>query len=536
MSIVTSHAAHIALLEQLVEFAPDALLVVNAQGRIVLVNSTTQTLFGFPPTELLDKPIETLVPDRLRSLHVRHRAEYEDTPRTREMGAALSGLLATRADGSEFPVEIRLSPLHVGGETLVAAAVRDVTDRRQVAAQLRAARREADRANAAKSRFLATASHDLRQPLQALQLLNAAAQKNTTDTTLQELLARQQEALESMGRLLNALLDISKLEAGRIQPQWEAIDLTLLCRQLHQQYAPLAGARGLDLKLQPAEHCIRTDRTLFRQLLENILGNAIKYTERGMVTLSCAGHGDGLRITVADTGVGIAPEHLAAIFEEFYQIGQQETARGLGLGLAIVRRIARLLQLEVAVNSTAGSGTEFHIDIPAQLLASAPAAMAAGAATADTGIRAAIMLIEDDTAVRQALSFYLRTVGHSVTATASIAEAEQALEAAAQAPDLIISDYHLGKSTSSNATGIDAILHLRQRAGTQIPALLLSGDTSSALRLTAEVPACRMLSKPVDGQALAAAIDVSLDATAPAAAGDWAVSGDEPVSAGKSCG
>jgi PAS domain S-box-containing protein len=482
--------------ENLVEFAPDALLVVNSAGTIIFANGTADVLFGFSKGELRGQPIERLVPEQLRRQHTGHRARYTDNPHLREMGAAVNELLGMRRDGSEFPVEIRLSPIAIGDERMFAAAVRDVTDRRRAAQLLRIAQQEADHANATKSRFLATASHDLRQPLQALLLLNAALLQQVLEPNAREMLARGGDALDSMARLLNVLLDISKLEAGSIRPDIEDVSVAELFEALRQEFDSLAGLRGLTLSVSPTPHYVKTDRTLFRQLLENLIANAIKFTETGGIKLGCLSGTDGLVITVADTGIGIAPDKIGAIFDDFYQV-DRAYGQGIGLGLAIVRRIASLLGLSVDVSSEPGKGTRFQVGVPAAMVANllpTPPAEVASARSLTPVSGAVILLIEDDDAVRSATEFYLRAFGHVAIAAASIDDAERALESASRTPDLILSDYHLG----SGQTGLDAINRLRSRAGRTLPALLLSGDTSTATRELAQVQACRILSKPVN--------------------------------------
>ncbi|MBX3703529.1 MAG: PAS domain S-box protein [Steroidobacteraceae bacterium] len=496
-----------SLLADLVESAPDALLVVDAQGRIAFANRMAEQLFGYEASELCGSPIERLIPERIRTLHVEHRARFLAQPRTREMGATAIDLVAVRRDGNEFPVEIRLSPLGSGARRFVAAAVRDVTDRRHMVRVLHAAQAEAERANVAKTRFLATASHDLRQPLQTLQLLNAALRRRVSDAEARELLAREREAVDAMTGLLNSLLDVSRLEAANIQPRIEEFGVEGLFEALRNEFGAIAEARSLEFSVTAVvARGLRTDRTLLRQLLENLVGNAIKYTEAGSVRLACRADGDGLMMTVTDTGIGIPASRLDRIFDEYYQIGQSGHY-GVGLGLAIVKRIAALLDLGVAVQSEPGRGTEFRISIPPALVtqaakpepASAPASAAAAAG-------AVILLVEDDAAVRGATELYLRAIGHTPIATASRAEAESVLAAGGRRPDLIISDYHLG----GGETGVDAIVSVRKQMGRTLPALLLSGDTSTALRQHADLPACRILSKPVDVEQLSSAIAGSL--------------------------
>jgi PAS domain S-box-containing protein len=498
-----------ALLENLVEFAPDALLVVDGRGRIVLANAAAEKLFGFDCSELLGTSIERLIPERLRALHARHRQDYAQSPRTREMGAATAELVAVRKDGSEFPVEIRLSPVRLDGQALVAAAVRDGTDRRQAVEVLKAAQQEADRANAAKSRLLATASHDLRQPLQALQLLNAALQQQIDQPEAQELLVRQSEALESMAHLLNSLLDLSRLEAGAVKPEIEEVSLAEVFGALQRAFEPLAEARGLTLSVSAELRYVRTDRTLFRQLLENLLANALKFTETGGVRLGCCMQPDRLVIEVADSGIGISGEQLERIFDEYYQLDRGRH-QGVGLGLSIVKRIAAQLGLTLDASSEPGRGTTFRVGIPAEQVCGTalPTRRPRRDVRPERPVGGAlVLLVEDDDAVRTATEFYLKTVGHTVISAPRIAAAERALQTAPRMPDLIITDYHLG----GGETGLEAIARLREQAGRPLPALVLSGDTSPALMKLAEQGACRVLSKPVDVRSLVVEISRILE-------------------------
>lgn len=519
-----------ALLENLFEFAPDAMLVVDGRGRIILANGTAEKLFGFGRDELVGESIERLVPERLRSIHVRHRADYSHNPRTREMGAAATELVAVRKDGSEFPAEIRLAPIQLNGEALVAAAVRDGTDRRQAVQVLRAAQQEADRASAAKSRLLATASHDLRQPLQALQLLNAALQQQIAEPEVQELLVRQSEALEAMTDLLNSLLDLSRLEAGAVKPEIEEVSIAEVFGALQRAFEPLAEARGLTLTVNAELRYLRTDRTLFRQLLENLLANALKFTESGGVRLECRSGPEGLVIEVADSGIGITSEQLEHIFDEYYQLNRGR--EGVGLGLSIVKRIAAQLGLSLDAASEPGRGTTFRVGIPADQLCGSSTRThrpRRDIRTARQATGALVLLVEDDDAVRTATEFYLKTVGHTAISAARISAAEEALASAPRLPDLIITDYHLG----GGETGLQAIARLRARAGRQLPALVLSGDTSPALLKLAEEDACRVLSKPVDVKSLIIEISRILENGPQAGAPGSTVAG-APATAGAS--
>src|ERR1700692_3211864 len=278
-----------SIAQRLLQFSPDAMLVVDAQGIIRFSNETSSSLFGYTPEQLIGQPIKLLIPERFHTRHAAHVSSSVRQPASREMGARISDLFARRADGSEFPAGIRLSPFRDGEQSYVAAAIRDMTERRSISDALVAAREEADRANRAKSRFLATASHDLRQPLQAIRLINASMQKLTEQAPdLSELVHQQEGAIDGAARLLNALLDISRLESGAIEPQLSAVSLAAAFEDLAREFEPAAAAQNLELRLADTRVVMSTDRTLFTQLLQNLIGNAIKYTERGYVRVSQA--------------------------------------------------------------------------------------------------------------------------------------------------------------------------------------------------------------------------------------------------------
>lgn len=491
---------------QLLRYAPDALVVVDSEGIIRFANETVRTLLGHEPADLEGKSIDLLVPERLRSRHGSHVANYMRAPRDREMGVAIADLAARRADGSEFPAAIRLAHFDVGGATFVAAAIRDVTERRRINAALVLAREEADRANRAKSRFLASASHDLRQPLQTVRLLNASMTRMVTDPEVGALLRRQEQAIESMTRMLNGLLDISRLESGAIEPQFAYVRVSDLLNELRLQFEPVVRSRGILLYVKTDEIVLRTDPTLFTQLLENVLGNAVKYTDSGSVSLSCALHADGVRIEIEDTGIGIPQEKIERIFDEYYQVDSSGTRRaGVGLGLAIVREVSRLLGYRTRVESQVGVGTHVRIDIPREAIAPADSVVDAREAPTATrhGTRVKLVFIEDNEAVRVATELFLRLEGFEVVSAATTDAAQQLL-AELKGDELMIVDYHL----EGNRTGLEFVASARQRLGSDLPAIVLSGDLPSVRRvLKSPVPRCRFLSKPVDTAALLQAID-----------------------------
>ncbi len=353
------------LVRSVLESAPDAMIVIDGTGTVLFANRQVSALFGYEKTEVVGHPVEKLLPERFRGRHVAHRNQYASTVRVRPMGIGLD-LFALRKDGSEFPVEISLSPIEQGNDIIVAAAIRDVTDRMRVEREIREARATADRANLGKSRFLATASHDLRQPLQALALLNGALRRFGHDPDVQEALDQQEQAIAAMSRLLNTLLDVSKLESGAVKPDITDFKVSLLLEELRREFAGLAANKGLQLLVEPTNTRARSDPALIGQALKNLVSNAIKYTSSGWVRLRANDRGAFVRVEVADSGLGISAEHLPLIFDEFYQVGvAANTSReGYGLGLSIVQRVAQLLDLRIEVQSQPGDGFDVCAEHP----------------------------------------------------------------------------------------------------------------------------------------------------------------------------
>jgi PAS domain S-box-containing protein len=480
--------------------APDAIIILDEEGMVRFANRQAALLFGYPHEQLVGASVERLMPEHFRSRHVAHRLGYMAAMRVRPMGAGLA-LFAQRYDGSEFPVEISLSPIQGGGRPLVAAAIRDVSDRKRAEAELDQARESADRANQAKSRFLATASHDLRQPLQTLALLNGTLRRLVSGNDAAEVLAQQEQAVATMTRLLNALLDISKLESGAVKPELVDFRIGTLLEGLRREFACVAASKGLELTIEPAEDSVHTDPALLEQILINLLSNAIKYTRHGRVALRCRRQAAGLRVDVLDTGIGIPAGQLAYIYDEFYQVGvpANSSRDGYGLGLSIVQRLARLLNLRLEVMSEVGRGSVFSVILP---LAQAGAAEAApgqpvGCAPAAPAGSPRILLVEDDASVRDATRMLLRVEGYRVTAVASRAEAMRSV-AADGAPDLLITDYHL----RDGELGTEVIGAVRAALGKPVRAVLVTGDTSALIKEMHEQPDLRIVSKPVDADAL----------------------------------
>jgi two-component system, sensor histidine kinase len=501
--------------------APDAMIIIDAAGLIQFTNRQVAALFGYPHDEIIGRRIEVLLPERFRARHLGHREAYVSNLRVRPMGAGLD-LYGRRQNGTEFPVEISLSPIEDAGRTLVAATIRDATDRKQVQAELIVAREaadaareaadaareladqareSADRANLGKSRFLATASHDLRQPLQTLEFLNGTLRRLIGDARALEALSQQGQAINAMSRLLNALLDISKLESGAIRPEPTDFTVAAIFAELRLEFASIAANKGLRLEIEECDDTVYSDPSLVEQILRNLLSNAIKYTREGWVRLRCLHEAALVRIEVVDTGVGIPPEQLPYIYDEFYQVGvpTNSSRDGYGLGLAIVQRLVKLLTLQLDVRSEVGQGSAFSLLLPASSVREAIQQAAAGLPVSiPRPIGAArVLLVEDNPAVRRATALLLDLEGYDVTPVASLKEALQHVQTG-HGVDLLISDFHL----NDGETGTQVIATLREILGVSLRAVLTTGDTSSAIKQLPRDPHLRITSKPIKAEEL----------------------------------
>ena len=479
------------------ESAPDAMIIADEEGRILFANRQVATLFGYEPAETPALTVEQLMPERLRPQHIDHRRAFVEERRMRLMGVGLE-LLARRKDGTEFPVEISLSPIRDGDRVLVAAAIRDITERRRIQNELLAARQSAERANHAKSRFLATASHDLRQPLQTLALLNGTLRRVVADAEVTQILTQQEQAIGAMARLINALLDISKLESGAVTPAPVDFPVAAIFEEIKREFAGVAAAKQLTLEIAAAPVRAHSDPSLIEQVLRNLVSNAIKYTCRGKVALNCLPMpGALLRLEVLDTGIGIPASELACIYDEFYQVDAPANRAhdGYGLGLSIVKRIVELLGLRLQVHSQPGEGSSFSLLLPAAAGLEAPPrpAAAPAAAVAGRGREQRVLLVEDDAAVRDATRMLLSVEGYRVTPVATL---EEALQVATADVDILVTDYHL----ANGRTGTQVITALRERLGRSLKAVLVTADTSRSIRDLPRDPDLCIASKPLQAE------------------------------------
>lgn len=355
--------------------------------------------------------------------------------------------------------------------------------------------RELAAANLAKSRFLAAASHDLRQPMHALGLFVAQLHNRVADPQCRHIAAQAEVAVEALQELFDAILDVSRLDTGAVTPHIAAFELNGLLERLAASFAPAIHQKGLSLRVVPTSLAVRADAVLLERILINLLSNAVRYTERGGIVVCCRPRAGRVRIEVWDTGIGIPEAQQEAVFEEFFQAGnpERDQRRGLGLGLAIAARLAKLLGSRIELASRPHKGSVFafeleRVEVPVKL-----ACELMPSAENESLQGASILLVDDDNLVQEAMHALLAHWGCAVTLAASGDEALAALEQRAQAPDAILCDYRL----SAGETGIDAIRRLRHVWGLQIPASLVSGDTAPERVSEARRHGLTLLHKPV---------------------------------------
>jgi signal transduction histidine kinase/DNA-binding NarL/FixJ family response regulator len=370
------------------------------------------------------------------------------------------------------------------------------------------ARLAAEQASNAKTRFFTAASHDLRQPLHAIGLFVDLLTSRVRNPETRRLVGNIETSVTALESLFDALLDISKIDVGVIRATLVDFDPLDLVERLRGDFEAEAGAKGLRLHLHSGTRgCfVHSDPLLVERILRNLIANAIRYTECGGVLVALRQRGDHLNIEVWDTGIGIAAHHQQAIFEEFFQVGNPERGqdKGLGLGLSIVRRIAKLLEVPVSVRSQPGRGTCFQISLPLTTTPNPVPAPRPAELSGDFTSRL-ILIIDDDTHVRDGMTALLNNWGAQVVACANPVELATALDGRGL-PDMIICDYHL----ADGSRGADIIAALRKRFGRHIPAVVLTGTSSLERLAEAQVHDYHLLLKPVPPSKLRALINATL--------------------------
>jgi len=466
-------------------FLPEAPIVLSFTVIVLtgLVCGTVPSLSAFPPA-LVGSIIATVIPIAVRCITTES-----------EISSAFLFLLTALVAINLYYCRITYRMLHetirlrLENENLV-VDLQEETDRAQ-------------RADRAKTRFLAAASHDLRQPIHALSLLISTLgvlgqRGNVASGDARDLAAKAKSVVNDLSGLLNELLDISKLDAGIVTVVNEPVALSALFHDLHDEFALEAEQRGLQWHVVESDLCVDSDPMMLKRILNNLLSNAFRYTKHGRILLGCRRRGDTVEIQVFDTGPGIPADQQAKIFEEFVQLQNpaRDRSQGLGLGLAIVRRAAMLLNHPLKLVSVPGSGSMFSISVPKT--------RDKGPANSDVHVPLAvetslgIMVVDDEKDVLDAMARLLTLDGHQLYLGRSAAEAQASYKAALEigdAPvDLIIADYRLG----DGVTGLDAIRSLSAVIGTPVPAIIITGDTSPARLRDVNASGALLLHKPIE--------------------------------------
>jgi two-component system CheB/CheR fusion protein len=460
-----------------------ATIFLDVDLNIRLFTPATRLLFDVIPSDI-GRPLadlnsmvadEALISDARTVLRVLEPVEREIEARSGAWYIRRIVPYRTQADGIEG----------------VVITFADISHQKVATDALSGARTEADAANAAKSRFLAVASHDLRQPLQTLVLLQELLAKVVEGEKAKKLVARVEQTLSGMSGMLNALLDINKIEAGTVRAEMTTFRIDAVLERLTAELGYQAEAQRIALHVVPCGLSVRSDPRLLEQMVRNLLANALKYTRKGRVLLGCRRQKGTLRIEVWDTGVGIPDDKFQDIFEEYHQLDNAASNRnlGLGLGLSIVKRLGVLLDHPVSVRSKLGKGSVFSIEVRQSLAQIFGVQPAGHANMADA---ATVLIVEDDSEVRDILEIGLDFEGYQVGAACDGASALRMIEDGTLRPDLIISDYNL----PDGMDGLQVVARLREKLRRAVPVIILTGDISTQTLRDIAVQKCVHLNKP----------------------------------------
>ena len=501
----------------LLESAPDAMVIVDRQSAIVLANAQTERLFGYAREEMLGQRVEILMPDRVRSRHEGHRAGYFAALSARGMGVGLE-LLGRRKDGSEFPIEVSLSPLETEKGTLVCSAIRDITERKFVETELNTAKFAAEKANLAKSDFLSSMSHELRSPLNAIlgfaQLMESDSPPPTASQkgSIEQILQGGWYLLE----LINEILDLAVIESGRLSLSLEPVSLVEVMLECQAMIEPQAKKRGIQMTFHPFDipYFVKADRTRVKQVLINLLSNSIKYNQAGgTVVVACrASTPECIRISVTDTGVGLSAEKLTQLFQPFNRLGQEASAEeGTGIGLVVTKRLVELMGGVIGVQSAIGAGSVFWIELiataaPQIVAGSLDSASIAHAQVHNDAPLRTLLYIEDNQAnLKLVEQLIARRLDMRLL---SAVDGHLGIEIARSVqPAVILMDINL-----PGISGIEALKILREDPATaQIPVVALSANAMPRdIAKGLETGFFRYLTKPIKVNEFLSTLDDAL--------------------------
>ena len=498
-----------ALLDRILETVAEPIYVKDREGRFLMVNSATARIYGLDRQTITGRwNTEFLPPDFAEKIAAVDR----------EVMASGEEVVAEEYvpdPSAENGVKVYLSskaPLRDSAGTVVGlvGVSRDITDRKAAEDAMRAAKEGAERADQSKSRFLAAASHDLRQPVQSLFLFAEVLRVLVHDPEGKEVLEHLRRAMDALKGLLDSLLDVSRLDADIVKPQITDFPMAEVLDQAVSTYEAVAAGKGLQFYAVPCLTVVRSDRVLLGRLIANLVENAIRYTNQGRVLIDCIPRRDHLRIEIRDTGIGIPAEHIERIFDEFHQVANLERDRtqGLGLGLAIVRRISRLLDHPVSVDSSIGDGSTFGIDVPLGVVP-AGVPLPHQPPPPAIGLGKVALIVDDDALVLMGLQSMLHEWGYKVVIAGSTEQALERLRENKLKPDVIVADYRL----RDGRIGTEVILMIRNFLDERVPGVILTGEIGPEPQRDAAAHGFGLIHKPVTPRQLASVLSLNIAST-----------------------
>lgn len=479
----------------LVEILRGIVLLLDSEGRIAQCNPYFEELTGYSSAEVAGEDwFDTFIPENERNT-IR---EFFYAVREEGLNDGYTNPILTKT-GDLRLIEWHSKTLHRPDGRFVGMLCTgfDVSERTATALALQEAKELAESATMAKTRFLAAASHDLRQPLQSLRFYLAALSRGQNESTRDELTRKMSQSLDIMGELLNSLLDISKLDSGSITPEKHDFHLQDLLDRVVADNVQQAEEKGLQLVCARVDSVVHSDPALLERVIENLVTNAIRYTDRGRVAIECEHSADTIGISVSDTGVGISEDEIDNVFQEYYQLDNpiRDRRKGLGLGLSIVKHIGALLDHPLAVSSIPGKGSIFSVEVPlGEQVAQTSSEQAEGPLSSDRD--RVVLLVDDDPAVLDSTAMLLTLEGIQAH-TALNGEEALAHIASGLRPDIVVSDYRL-----PNYNGVEVVRRVREATVDDLPVVLMTGDTSAKEIEDAALTNCAVLNKPVDADQL----------------------------------
>ncbi|UEM24382.1 PAS domain-containing protein (plasmid) [Skermanella mucosa] len=499
------------LLETVIESAPDPIFAKDREGHCITLNSAAAGVLGHPRQTIIGSTDADMFPLEIATVMRDQEMRIMETGVTE----VLEESIPDRHHGEPRVFLTTKTPLRdpVGAVVGIIGVSRDITERKAREEALRQAKEEAERANLAKSKFLAAASHDLRQPLQSLTLFTGVLRGHVQSARGQQALQHLEHGLDTLKALLDSLLDVSRLDAGIVKPEITEFPVSAVLDGIDASYGPAAAAKGLGWQVETCTEAVRTDMTLLGRVLRNLVENAVRYTRSGHIRIACRRIEDRLRVAVEDTGIGIPPGQLEQIFEEFHQVDNQarDRSQGLGLGLAIVRRIADLLGHRVETRSRPGEGSTFSVELPLAMTGTMPVpTLSGGDSSEQDGQGRLVVVIDDDTLVLTSLEAILTEWRYEVIAAISAEEAVAQVRNAGRRPDIVLADYRL----LDGRTGTEAVVAIRALFDHPIPGLILTGETDLQFLRACADHDLGIAYKPVMPAQLGRALEQQLNAAA----------------------